>query len=71
MYDDLAPLVKQHLASAGPNATVSLTGHSLGGSLASILMMLLVYRKVSNAAVVSSKGQTPPQRGEAASLLSS
>jgi len=54
MYDDLAPLVKQHLASAGPNATVSLTGHSLGGSLASILMMLLVYRKVSNAADVRS-----------------
>ena len=46
MYDDLVPLVKQHLRSAGPRATVSLSGHSLGGSLASVLMMLLVYRKV-------------------------
>ena len=46
MYDDLVPLVKQHLATAGPDATVSLSGHSLGGSLASVLMMLLVYRKV-------------------------
>ena len=53
MYDDLAPLVKQHLASAGPNATVSLSGHSLGGSLASVLMMLLVYRKVGKVAVVA------------------
>lgn len=46
MYDDLVPLVKQHLASAGPAATVSLSGHSLGGSLASVLMLLLAYRKV-------------------------
>lgn len=45
LYDDFASIVKQHLASH-PAATVSLSGHSLGGSLASILMLLMVYRKV-------------------------
>ena len=53
MYDDLVPLVKQHLASGGPLATFSLSGHSLGGSLASVLMLLLVYRKVATPAQLS------------------
>eukprot|EP00798_Chlamydomonas_sp_ICE-L_P008112 gene8112-1358_t len=43
LYDDLVPLVRQHMASS-PNASLSFTGHSLGGSLASVIVLLLVYR---------------------------
>ncbi|GAX80953.1 hypothetical protein CEUSTIGMA_g8388.t1 [Chlamydomonas eustigma] len=46
MYEDLLPVVQQHLASAGPSAKISLSGHSLGGSLASVLLLLFVYRRV-------------------------
>jgi len=43
LYDDLAPLVRQHAATS-PYATVALAGHSLGGSLAAVLTLLLVHR---------------------------
>jgi len=43
MYDTLLPLVQQHLA-AHPDGKIALTGHSLGGSLATLLMLLMVHR---------------------------
>jgi hypothetical protein len=46
MYDTVLPLVQQHLA-AHPEGKVALTGHSLGGSLATLLMLLMVHRWVS------------------------
>jgi enterochelin esterase-like enzyme len=44
MYDSIVPLVREHLACAGPGAKVAFTGHSLGGSLATVLTLLMVYR---------------------------
>ena len=43
MYDTVLPLVQQHLA-AHPQGKIALTGHSLGGSLATLLMLLMVHR---------------------------
>jgi hypothetical protein len=43
MYDTVLPLVQQHLA-AHPRGKIALTGHSLGGSLATLLMLLMVHR---------------------------
>lgn len=43
LYDELLPLVRQHLASS-PDARVALGGHSLGGSVAAVIMLLLVCR---------------------------
>lgn len=43
MYDAFVPLVQEHLALF-PDGKICFTGHSLGGSLATVLMMLLVYR---------------------------
>jgi hypothetical protein len=43
MYDQFVPLVEEHLAR-DPEAQVAFTGHSLGGSLATLLMLLLVHR---------------------------
>jgi len=43
LYPSLVPLVRDHLA-AHPSGRVCLTGHSLGGSLATVLMLLLVCR---------------------------
>ncbi len=37
------PLVRQHLATSSL-ASVTFTGHSLGGSLATVLMLLMVIR---------------------------
>jgi len=52
LYDDLVPLVRAHLATS-PFASIALTGHSLGGSLASVIMLLLVHRGVVPADSVS------------------
>ncbi|KAJ9508851.1 hypothetical protein QJQ45_028166 [Haematococcus lacustris] len=38
MYPDMVPLVRSHLATS-PGAKVTLTGHSLGGSLATLLQV--------------------------------
>lgn len=45
LYDDLLPIVQQHIMSS-PEGKISLSGHSLGGSLASILMLLFVKRGI-------------------------
>ncbi|KAG1664312.1 hypothetical protein FOA52_005710 [Chlamydomonas sp. UWO 241] len=45
LYDDLVPLVRQHV-SGSPFATLAFAGHSLGGSLGTILTLLLVHRGV-------------------------
>ena len=50
VYNDILPVVQQHLASS-PTAKVCLTGHSLGGALASLLMLMMVWR-----------GDVPPGR---------
>lgn len=52
LYDDFYPLVVEHVAS-DPLATVSFSGHSLGGSLASVLMLLFVSRGVLPATAVA------------------
>lgn len=43
MYDSFVPFVREHLAKH-PDGKVAFTGHSLGGSLATLLMLLLVHR---------------------------
>lgn len=43
MYDTFLPLVQQHLAQH-PDGKIAMTGHSLGGSLATLLMLLMVHR---------------------------
>lgn len=43
MLDTFIPLVQEHLAEH-PDGKVAFTGHSLGGSLATLLMLLLVHR---------------------------
>jgi putative lipase involved disintegration of autophagic bodies len=43
MYELLLPLVQQHV-DAHPGGRVAFTGHSLGGSLATLLMLLYVHR---------------------------
>lgn len=45
LYGLFAPLVTDHLKSS-PNAKVSMTGHSLGGSLSMVLLLMLVHRGV-------------------------
>ncbi|GLC38539.1 hypothetical protein PLESTB_001737200 [Pleodorina starrii] len=52
LYDDLLPLVKQHLETS-PHATVSFAGHSLGGSLGTVLMLLFIIRGVLKPANIS------------------
>ncbi len=43
LYDSFASMVSEHL-ERHPDAKVQFTGHSLGGSLATVLMLLLVHR---------------------------
>jgi hypothetical protein len=45
LYDRFLPLVQDHLASS-PFAKVSFTGHSLGGSLGTVLLLMYVRRGV-------------------------
>lgn len=45
LYDRFLPLVQEHIASA-PSARIVFTGHSLGGSLATLLMMMYLRRGV-------------------------
>ncbi|KAL0054462.1 hypothetical protein WJX82_009173 [Trebouxia sp. C0006] len=45
LYERFKPMVKEQLASS-PFAKVAFTGHSLGGSLGTLLMMMYKYRGV-------------------------
>lgn len=45
LYDRFLPLVQEYVASA-PTARIVFTGHSLGGSLATLLMMMYLRRGV-------------------------
>lgn len=45
LYDRFLPLVQDHVASS-PTARIAFTGHSLGGSLATLLMMMYLRRGV-------------------------
>ncbi|KAF6250895.1 hypothetical protein COO60DRAFT_715656 [Scenedesmus sp. NREL 46B-D3] len=45
MLDVFVPYVREHLAKH-PDGKIAFTGHSLGGSLATLLMLLLVHRGV-------------------------
>ncbi|KAL4542680.1 hypothetical protein Ndes2526B_g04631 [Nannochloris sp. 'desiccata'] len=48
LYDRFLPLVQDHVASS-PSARIAFTGHSLGGSLATLLMMMYLKRGVVSA----------------------
>ncbi|PSC69354.1 alpha beta-hydrolase isoform B [Micractinium conductrix] len=52
LYDRFLPLVQDHLASS-PFAKVAFTGHSLGGSLGTLLMLMFVRRGVLPRSAVS------------------
>lgn len=52
LYDDLLPLVQAHL-EASPLGAVSFSGHSLGGSLGTVLMLLFVSRGIIKPANVA------------------
>lgn len=45
LYPRFAPMVAEHLASS-PFARISFTGHSLGGSISTILAIMMVHRKL-------------------------
>lgn len=45
LYPRFAPMVAEHLA-ASPFARISFTGHSLGGSISTILAIMMVHRKL-------------------------
>lgn len=45
LYDRFLPMVEEHLASS-PFAKVAFTGHSLGGSLGTLLMLMYLHRGV-------------------------
>ncbi|KAG8052757.1 hypothetical protein GUJ93_ZPchr0001g29723 [Zizania palustris] len=44
MYHQMLPYVKSHLKSCGKSATLRFTGHSLGGSLALLVNLMLLMR---------------------------
>lgn len=45
LYDRFLPLIEEHI-NAHPSATIAFTGHSLGGSLGTMLMMMYLRRGV-------------------------
>jgi hypothetical protein len=46
LYDRFLPLVREHVAAAPATARVAFAGHSLGGSLGTLLMLMYVRRGV-------------------------
>lgn len=49
MYHQMLPYVKSHLRSSGKSATLRFTGHSLGGSLALLVNLMLLMRGAAPA----------------------
>ena len=45
IYDDIRAAVAEHVRAFGPRAKIHVTGHSIGGSLAMLLALMLVLRK--------------------------
>jgi hypothetical protein len=45
LYEQVLPLVQAHMAAHGEDARIRFTGHSLGGSLAMLLSLMLCLRK--------------------------
>mmetsp|Transcript_5936 Transcript_5936/g.11587 ORF Transcript_5936/g.11587 Transcript_5936/m.11587 type:complete len:741 (-) Transcript_5936:123-2345(-) len=45
LYDVFLPLIMEHI-EAHPSSTIAFTGHSLGGSLGTMLMMMYLHRGV-------------------------
>ena len=52
LYERYKPMVEEHLATS-PFAKVSFTGHSLGGSLGSLLMLMFLHRGVIPISAIS------------------
>jgi hypothetical protein len=46
LYDRFLPLIQEHLSVRGPGSRIAFTGHSLGGSLGTLLMLMYVHRGV-------------------------
>jgi hypothetical protein len=46
LYDRFLPMVKEYLATSPPDSRVCFTGHSLGGSLSTMLMFMYIHRGV-------------------------
>ena len=44
MLDTFVPYVQEHLAEH-PNGKIAFTGHSLGGSLATLLMVMMIQAR--------------------------
>lgn len=49
IYRQMLPEIKAHLNSRGNSATLSFTGHSLGGSLALLVNLMLLIRGEASA----------------------
>ena len=45
IYDDIRAAVAEHVRAFGARAKIHVTGHSIGGSLAMLLALMLVLRK--------------------------
>ena len=52
LYDRFLPMVQEHLA-ASPFAKIVFTGHSLGGSLSTLLMLMFLRRGVIPAVALA------------------
>ena len=47
IYARVEDVVRRHVATHGPNAKIHVTGHSIGGSIATIIALQLVLRNVA------------------------
>ena len=52
LYDRYKPMVEEHLATS-PFAKVAFVGHSLGGSLGALLMLMFLHRGVVPVSAIS------------------
>lgn len=47
LYEDVLPMILEHLEKCGEHARIRFTGHSLGGSLAVLLSLMVGLRKAA------------------------